>query len=199
MNGNIFVLDMEATGGDTVIMPQDLAPLVNELINFKNPRLKDAFRDIFKICRKKNSWEFTKEEIKWSHFARKYFNELLQGTIKRGAQKGIYQIHPDTISILEAKTIGLSKGEISFDASVEQICEKCRSTQKELQVLLGYFKKKLKETIKQRDSYCKENQMHYFVFHGEIAVLKDVIKRIKGILNPKREELEKLLDYLEIP
>ena len=195
MDGNIFVLDMEATGGDTVIMPQDLAPLVNELINFKNPRLKDAFRDIFKICRKKNSWEFTKEEIKWSHFARKYFNELLQGTIKRGAQKGIYQIHPDTISILEAKTIGLSKGEISFDASVEQICEKCRSTQKELQVLLGYFKKKLKETKKQRDA----EPMNYLVFHREVFILEDVVKQIKGILNPKREELEKLLDYLEIP
>ena len=78
-------------------------------------------------------------------------------------------------------------------------CEECIKKQEELEKLLGYFKKKLKETIKQRDSYCKENQMHYFVFHGEIAVLKDVIKRIKGILNPKREELEKLLDYLEIP
>lgn len=178
MNGNIFVLDMEATGGDTVIMPQDLAPLVNELINFKNPRLKDAFRDIFKICRKKNSWEFTKEEIKWSYFARKYFNELLQGTIKRGAQKGIYQISPETINILEAKSIGISKGEISFDASVEQSCEKCRSTQEELKTLLGYFKKKLKETKKQRDA----EPMNYLVFHREVLILEDAVKRIKDIL-----------------
>ena len=41
--------------------------------------------------------------------------------------------------------------------------------------------------------------MNYLVFNREVFILEDVVKRIKGILNPKREELEKLLDYLEIP
>ena len=57
-------------------------------------------------------------------------------------------------------------------------CEECIKKQEELEKLLGYFKKKLKETKKQRDA----EPMNYLVFHREVFILEDAVKRTKDIL-----------------